>query len=69
MTNNNNFIVKITKTTSEQQLTSDRIIAFIEKPSYDRHDEHTDVDDEICACDLFSYFTADIIKSESIFIR
>lgn len=43
---------------------------FTEKPCknyFDQKDENAK--DEIRACDLFSYFTADIIKQEVIFIR
>ena len=43
---------------------------FLERPSTDRLlDEQQEKKDELCAADLFSLFTADIIKEKVIFTR
>lgn len=45
------------------------IITFTQTPSKNQFDDHQSIKNEICACDLFSYFTANIIKEEIIFTR
>lgn len=45
------------------------ITAFKQTPSEDQFDDHENINHEIRACDLFSYFTANIIKEEIVFTR
>ncbi len=46
------------------------IFPFTEKPSNEHFvQQEKDIKDEIQACDLFSLFTADIIKEEVVFTR
>lgn len=47
----------------------DRILPFTETPSSQQYDDNTKGEDEIRASDLFSLFTADVIKSDIIFSR
>lgn len=68
MINKNKISVKIVKIT-EHSSESDRILAFTETPSGEHSEVHDGAEKEICACDLFSLFTADIIKSETLFVR
>ena len=42
---------------------------FLERPSTDRILDQQEKKDELCAADLFSLFTADIIKEKVIFTR
>jgi len=42
---------------------------FLERPSTDRLLDQQEKKDELCAADLFSLFTADIIKEKVIFTR
>lgn len=69
MINKKKVSLKILKITAEHASESDRILAFTETPSSENIDNHDGAEQEICACDLFSFFTADIIKSETLFVR
>ena len=42
---------------------------FLERPSSDRILDEQEKKDELCAADLFSLFTADIIKEKVVFTR
>ena len=61
---------KIKKSFSSKVNFLEGILPFTEKPS-DKYLEQKEESgkNEIQACDLFSYFTADIIKEERIFTR
>jgi hypothetical protein len=69
MDNKSQVNVKIKKISAEHVAESDRMLAFTETPSGEHHDRRETADNEICACDLFSFFTADIIKSDIVFAR
>jgi hypothetical protein len=61
--------VRVRAIDAEYVCQSDRIVAFTETPSSEYFGTQDEQEQEICACDLFSIFTADIIKSETFFIR
>ncbi|HEX6191380.1 MAG TPA: hypothetical protein VFZ42_03410 [Chitinophagaceae bacterium] len=52
-----------------QNVKLNSIKPFMERPSTDRILEEQEKKNELCAADLFSLFTADIIKEKVIFTR
>lgn len=69
MKNKNNDHTNVADLNSENLSESDRISAFTETPSARRFEDSQKEKYEIIASDLFSLFTADILKSETIFTR
>jgi hypothetical protein len=63
--------VKNKRTTKKPNRILDGILPFTEKPSNQYFNEKDDelAADEIHASDLFSFFTADIIKEKVVFVR
>lgn len=47
----------------------DNVVPFTQTPSENQFDDHENIKNELRASDLFSYFTANIIKEEIIFTR
>ncbi len=62
-------IVTISKTNFSYLRVLDGIIPFFEKPSDEFDKAADDCGERVTAIDLFSHFTADIIKKKAIFIR
>ena len=52
-----------------KHVTRETILPFTEKPSVEHEDEEKNAKEKLCASDLFSLFTADIIKEEVVFTR
>ena len=69
MDNKNKLDLKILNLSTEHVAESDRMLAFTETPSGEHFQRRETPESEICACDLFSFFTADIIKSDIVFAR
>ncbi|MEO7044586.1 MAG: hypothetical protein ABI091_04715 [Ferruginibacter sp.] len=69
MENRNESVIKIETISANYASVVDRILPFTETPSSQQYDDHTKGDDEMRASDLFSLFTADVIKSDIIFSR
>jgi hypothetical protein len=67
--NRDDIGVRIGELEGEHVCQSDRIVAFTETPSSEYFGTQDEQEQEICACDLFSIFTADIIKSKTLFSR
>ena len=60
---------KITQVTKEKFQKLNTIIAFKERPSVDSPGSKPEKTDQINAADLFSFFTANIIKEQVLFTR
>jgi hypothetical protein len=69
MNNKIKVVETLVKVTPGQVCESDSILAFTETPASEAIEGAEGEEQQICACDLFSFFTADIIKSETLFIR
>ena len=54
-----------------KEVTSERdeVISFTQTPPENQFDDHTNFKNDIRASDLFSFFTANIIKEEIVFTR
>ncbi len=61
--------IKTKRTVKKPSSFLDGILPFTEKPSNEHFSEKDAVKNEIEASDLFSLFTANIIKEEVTFIR
>ncbi|MEO5501521.1 MAG: hypothetical protein ABIR31_08775 [Ginsengibacter sp.] len=69
MENKNQHKVKIESISVKYASVVDRILPFTESPSSQQYDDNTKGEGEMRASDLFSLFTADVIKSDIIFSR
>ena len=47
----------------------EKVISFTQTPPKNQFDDHQNIKNEIRASDLFSFFTANIIKEEIVFTR
>ena len=48
---------------------TEEVIPFTQTPSEGQFDDHQNIKNELRASDLFSFFTANIIKEEIVFTR
>ena len=58
-----NSLSKVSTTELEE------VIPFTQTPSENQFDDHQNIKNELRASDLFSFFTANIIKEEIVFTR
>lgn len=69
MKKNNPTKIKIETISAKYTAVVDQILPFTETPASQQYDDHTKQEDEMRASDLFSLFTADVIKSDIVFSR